>query len=222
MEDNRKGPGIFYAVVGVATLVVAIVGATFAYFSASATATGNITGETAKGNALSLSVTRTVPVVSNTGKLVPLDVTPASGSGQLASALSNGCIDSNSNVVCHIYDVSVVNASSAALSISVSATVTTGASNLSWKLLTNATTNDTSSSPATITSGSAFYLAGSASTGATLTGSGTNHYYLMIWLEETGSPQDTDDAEKTFSGNVTVNAVDGSGNSQGLTATFTA
>ena len=34
MEENRKGTGVFYAVVGVATLVVAIIGATFAYFSA--------------------------------------------------------------------------------------------------------------------------------------------------------------------------------------------
>ena len=34
MEDNnRKGPGVFYAVVGVATLGVAIIGATFAFFS---------------------------------------------------------------------------------------------------------------------------------------------------------------------------------------------
>lgn len=38
-EENRKGPGIFYAVIGVATLVVAIIGATFAYF----TATGSTT-----------------------------------------------------------------------------------------------------------------------------------------------------------------------------------
>ena len=30
-NENRKGPGVFYAVVGVATLVVAIIGATFAY-----------------------------------------------------------------------------------------------------------------------------------------------------------------------------------------------
>ena len=35
-ENNRKGPGVFYAVMGVATLVVAIIGATFAFFSASA------------------------------------------------------------------------------------------------------------------------------------------------------------------------------------------
>jgi len=35
--ENNKGRGIFYGVIGVATLVVAIIGATFAYFSAQAT-----------------------------------------------------------------------------------------------------------------------------------------------------------------------------------------
>lgn len=34
--ENRKGSGIFLGVIGVATLLVAIIGATFAYFSASA------------------------------------------------------------------------------------------------------------------------------------------------------------------------------------------
>ena len=32
--ENKNGQGIFYGVIGVATLVVAIIGATFAYFSA--------------------------------------------------------------------------------------------------------------------------------------------------------------------------------------------
>ena len=46
-ENNRKGPGVFYAVVGVATLVVAIIGATFAYFSAQAsTGAEDIKGST--------------------------------------------------------------------------------------------------------------------------------------------------------------------------------
>lgn len=35
--ENNNGRGIFYGVIGVATLVVAIIGATFAYFSASVT-----------------------------------------------------------------------------------------------------------------------------------------------------------------------------------------
>ena len=32
--ENNNGRGIFYGVIGVATLVVAMIGATFAYFSA--------------------------------------------------------------------------------------------------------------------------------------------------------------------------------------------
>ena len=50
-ENNRKGTGVFYAVVGVATLVVAIIGATFAYFSAQAS-TG---AEDIKGQTLDIS-----------------------------------------------------------------------------------------------------------------------------------------------------------------------
>ena len=60
-ENNRKGPGVFYAVMGVATLVVAIIGATFAYFSAAATAEGDeIIGQTNNdlASALSLNVQR--------------------------------------------------------------------------------------------------------------------------------------------------------------------
>ena len=34
MEENKKGANTLYAVIGIATLVVAIIGATFAYFSA--------------------------------------------------------------------------------------------------------------------------------------------------------------------------------------------
>mgnify|MGYP003312611361 CR=1 FL=1 len=45
--ENNNGRGIFYGVIGVATLVVAIIGATFAYFSATVTDTGNLNVGTA-------------------------------------------------------------------------------------------------------------------------------------------------------------------------------
>ena len=57
MSDNNKGRGIFYGVIGVATLVVAIIGATFAYFTATAANTATIKGNTAKVQ-LSLAVTK--------------------------------------------------------------------------------------------------------------------------------------------------------------------
>ena len=43
-EKKNNGRGIFYGVIGVATLVVAIIGATFAYFTATGTDNGTITG----------------------------------------------------------------------------------------------------------------------------------------------------------------------------------
>ena len=58
MEENRKGTGVFYAVVGVATLVVAIIGATFAYFSASATNDTDLKGTTASGASLAIAITK--------------------------------------------------------------------------------------------------------------------------------------------------------------------
>ena len=39
--EEKKGQGTLYLVIGIATLVVAIIGATFAYFSAQATAEGD-------------------------------------------------------------------------------------------------------------------------------------------------------------------------------------
>ena len=37
MDNNKNGRGIFYGVIGVATLVVAIIGATFAYLDRKST-----------------------------------------------------------------------------------------------------------------------------------------------------------------------------------------
>ena len=45
--ENNNGKGIFYGVIGVATLVVAIIGATFAYFTATATNDNTIAGNAA-------------------------------------------------------------------------------------------------------------------------------------------------------------------------------
>ena len=46
-EQRNNGRGIFYGVIGVATLVVAIVGATFAYFTATASNNATISGNMA-------------------------------------------------------------------------------------------------------------------------------------------------------------------------------
>lgn len=116
-ENNRKGPGVFYAVVGVATLVVAIIGATFAYFSAQANAKGEkITGGT--NDALASSLAVTVHEVKFEGiseegenaishKLVPAkftnmgaDITPA----DITAAITAKCVNAG-YTGCHIWKI---------------------------------------------------------------------------------------------------------------------
>ena len=66
--ENNNGRGIFYGVIGVATLVVAIIGATFAYFSASVTAEGNVTAGTAN-----IQLTMSEDTGGLKSKLIPID-----------------------------------------------------------------------------------------------------------------------------------------------------
>ena len=132
MENNNRnnGRGIFYGVIGVATLVVAIIGATFAYFSASVTGTNNmLTGSTT----LSLNY----DVVSAAGlktDLIPIELDGKDGSGvaytgdkitnfpvqygtegsgfsALPGITATSCKDSNNNSVCSVYSFKIQNPS---------------------------------------------------------------------------------------------------------------
>ena len=108
-NNNGKGREIFYGVIGVATLVVAIIGATFAYFTASATNNTAITGNAASIN-FGLAVARaetndTAGLIPMSNNMVEAAVSDASGNGV--------CVDDNNNAVCQVYSVTVTNNSSA-------------------------------------------------------------------------------------------------------------
>ena len=114
-ENNRKGPGVFYAVVGVATLVVAIIGATFAFFSAQATATGEaITGGTNDDLASALAVDVHQVLFSEIPEtvkheLVPavFDNTPANlKAADIEAAIKNKCVNAG-YTGCHIWKIDV-------------------------------------------------------------------------------------------------------------------
>ena len=107
-EQKNNGRGIFYGVIGVATLVVAIIGATFAYFTATA---GNnvITGNMASIS-LSLDVTKMTTADQELGGMIPM----SNNMIEPALASSKGvCIDDNNNAVCQIYKITITNDSSA-------------------------------------------------------------------------------------------------------------
>lgn len=273
-ENNRKGPGIFYAVVGVATLVVAIIGATFAFFSASASNGTDIQGTTAQAGGLNLKVTPLTGGVDGgkTVNMIPLNINDTETKNeQFAQAITNGCVDKNGNRVCQIYAIKVANKSNTAkIQVTGELSLKSGAKNVMWKLIelgnvgtytftpdggagteddkivfTNGTTTgtevDTYAEDHTATAdgkttGTGFItVEGNSTSTRPTTGTATagfsqdlgftaadsSHvYYVLVWLEETGAKQEDDDANRSYEGTVTFNAVDANGNTSGLTASF--
>ena len=125
--ENKKGAGIFLGVVSVATLIVAIIGATFAYFSATVTGTNTVDVSAYEFNA-TMVIEPIYPMPAANG-IIPINpagtVTGASGSNttNMLYALNVGgqdgrkCVDSNGYQVCALYKVTVTNGSKQALTL---------------------------------------------------------------------------------------------------------
>lgn len=122
MKNEVKGRDIFYGVVAVATLIVAIIGATLAYFSI--TTSSNEGAINATAAVVSIEYNDGQQVTAQADQLIPatLDVvktvyestvknatTPSKNDGsalspdELASEVGNICIDSNNRQVCSAY-----------------------------------------------------------------------------------------------------------------------
>ena len=104
--EEKKGQGTLYLVIGIATLVVAIIGATFAYFSAQATSADKIKGGTSNvGTSLNLTVDRVLfgaEAGDNYNNLVPAQLT-LSNDG-IAKVVNNKCVASG-YTGCHLYKI---------------------------------------------------------------------------------------------------------------------
>lgn len=213
MEENRKGTGVFYAVVGVATLVVAIIGATFAYFSASATSEKEVTGTTASGANLSLVVTRVSDEATAKNMVPMLDADLQKG---VTGTGNKSCVDANGNTVCQVYKITVTNGADIAVNVKGVMTLNgNGATNMKWELLTNATTVNAAG---TIVNAGA---EGVITENQALTKGGKQDFYVVVWLHETEADQTDPDAGKTFEGTITFNGVNADGSeSKGITAKF--
>lgn len=279
MEDNKKGMNVLYPVLGVATLVVAIIGATFAYFSAQATA-DNINGTVAEAAGLVLEVKSVTydPNYATTGNnIVPLNLRVGDTEGkdtvdQFDLAMTNKCRDSLGNNICEVYQIKVTNQSDTnAVQVRGTLNLTSNAANMHWMLI-SATTSQTSNTvgedeeavttnydvlnTASKITGAALNAQGAAAaltvdmtdnegvlsttntaTNVQLAGGATETFYVVVWLEEMGTAQESADASgnygsvneetgekeyvaRTYSGLVSFDAVDANGVTSGVTATF--
>ena len=203
MENNGKG--IFYGVIGVATLIVAIIGATFAYFTATAS-----NSTTIQGNAASVGLNLTVEKVSDGTKgLVPqlgTALTSAMKGVDKQPTGNDSCIDANGNTVCQVYKITVQNTGTAESKLNGTLDLTKGSiTNLKWAIVNNFASDPTTQTPSGNSLGASVTLGASAS----------QEYYVVIWIDETGAPQED---SGSFTGTVAFNAADGSG----VTSTFTA
>ena len=204
MENDGKG--IFYGVIGVATLIVAIIGATFAYFTATASNTSTIAG-----NAASVGLKLDVVHISTTANkgLVPQKkaALPSAMKGVNSTAgADDACVDANGNTVCQVYKITVENTGSAEAKLNGTLTLEKGTvTNLKW---TTVQTWDSNPTPDETKENNEL------AKGITLSGSGSEEYYVVIWIEELDTPQED---TGTFTGSVSFNAADGSG----VTSTFT-
>ena len=124
-QKNHNGRGIFYGVIGVATLVVAIIGATFAYFTATASGGNEITGNMASIS-FGVQVQKVTKADEELGGMIPMSNTMVeaalSADGKSDASAQSGsyskaniCTDDNGNAVCQVYKIVVTNKGSAGM-----------------------------------------------------------------------------------------------------------
>ena len=231
MEENyrKKGPGMLYAIIGVATLLVTIVGSTFAYFSASKTATGTpISGSTHDISPDNFTLTTAKYTFSGataaTTNLVPAEITSGTVAG-VNKALTAKCVN-NGYTGCHVWTITAkstvaVNAANIYLDMAVNASdktswkylVYTGSATSASAIKVNAT-QITKAATTTAVSDDVDIHAGAAMAAGT-----PYTYYVLVWLENTDSAQNTGTTNSlgTYSGTVTLQALGGQ-----VKASFTA
>ena len=138
MNERNNGKGIFYGVIGVATLVVAIIGATFAYFTATETAGENeITGNAATIS-FGLAVDKKTTVDETKGGMIPMT------DAMIEAAVANtagACLDDNGNAVCQIYEITVTNNGTASMFLDGFVNLTGGLATSGTQIGADAATN---------------------------------------------------------------------------------
>ena len=201
MNENNNGRGLFYGVIGVATLIVAIIGATFAYFSVNASITNNsdIAGSTVDVSETTITGTLT-RVTQSTVSMVPLKT--ADLQKGITGEGGQQCIDANGAKVCDIYTLTINNTSKAPVSLAGKLAITaTDMADLRWSLLESTD----SAAGATAKEVSDTVIVANELLAAN---GGTKTYHFVIWFNETELEQNTQ-AGKSYTGTVTFTAANG-------------
>ena len=210
--ENRKGSGIFLGVVSVATLVVAIIGATFAYFSASVSSNERAIGATAYEFDVKVTEIKMIQPgnVDNLGGIIPMNVnTQVSGKGMLLYALNdatNKCVDSNNYQVCALYEATLSNGGSQDVTLNLAVMTDTNEAGSGGEAFSDLTFQALTENTGT------YSLNGAAQTLMTTAGQSVNienvsitipakttdyKHYFVVYLNEPRNNEDTDEKDQS-------------------------
>ena len=221
--DNNKSRGIFLGVLSVATLIVSIIGATFAYFVANASGNEGNVQAGAANVAGTLTLTETVdyrqnmiPVTEEIMKTSYKRTGEVTGNG---TGRCEGYSAAGGNTVynlCSIYQFTVSNTASIAQTIYASLTANTNTfTNLKYCIFEGeAGTSETEKvacrnmPTAGNTDSNIFSELIPATTG-------THTYTLVMYINETEGDQTSADSGKAFTGTISITSADGSNNMTG-------
>lgn len=213
--ENNNGKGIFYGVIGVATLVVAIIGATFAYF---ASATQGNNGAAAANSA---NVKGTLAITQD-GQYVAPDLIPASPATVLTSFAQTGegnkgkcrgasAANKEGNYgMCSYYTFTIKNTADVATTVYLSLKTDNNNFDNSFKYCvyegttTDKVTNECKTVPAdTLAEGEQF-------TSVNLeANTGTKQYTMILYYENTDSDQTGTGSGKAYAGTVKASTSSG-------------
>ena len=232
VDNNRKMR--FFFIIGIATLLMSIIGATFAFFSASANVTGGnnvIAGSTndALANALSAKVERINFTFSGTGNdvapstdnLVPTNLASNSNLNLVKGAINSKCV-SNGYTGCHLYRITASSTQTiAGASLNLTTLYATATVKSDWQYIIMSGSGSDTQNTVTVNS-LALVNGGSGSMdlaspfdmhqGAGMTANQNYVYYLLVFLNDDGNSQnkgDANDATGVYNGSVTFTTVGG-------------
>ena len=220
--ENKKGTGIFLGVVSVATLVVAIIGATFAYFSASTNSAEDAVNVEAYQFTVGMSM---ISLVETKGKFIPLKpdttVSHATYNTNMSYALNVGtdskiCIADDGFQVCELYEITFTNTSKDSVTLDgVIKTTLNGVEEKDpkFKNLKAQIVDENSGVYSLSTTHQAVSLPVNANEPVALTSSsitvpaGESKLYLVVWLNENGDQSDEMGAK--YNGQIIFNSTAG-------------
>ena len=227
MNNNNNGKGIFYGVIGVATLVVAIIGATFAYFAASANSANNAVSA-ASSTVSSLQLSEVKDGIK--ANLIPIDETNTKFPSKVGLT-KDSCKDDNKNNICSTYQFTVTNPNEQAQQVYFYLEPSSNTfTNLHYTIFKGTPTtynvkgelvadHGAASNGAVVVKDTQLTLNSTTrisldNLSQVLPAKGSATYTIVLWIHETNGDQTTTDAGKSFAGGVRISTgiLDGEGN----------